>query len=180
MQAKQFKLLSDNVFPNGRVAMSYAPFTLRRPADISIWVDASLQIKCPSFGRDMHAALGNRDWAMFAHPDRDCIYDEAEVSATMSKYHGLPIFPQVEAYRSTVPPRDGLYACAVIVRREPASERMKAVNALWWEQNLKWTYQDQLSLPYVLRQKRQCEPTRIPGHLWSNKWFDVMPHNADT
>jgi hypothetical protein len=180
MQAKQFKLLSHKVFPNGRAADSFASSALRRPADISIWIDGSVQIRSSSFVRDLRAALGEQDWAMFSHPDRDCIYDEAQVCAAMFKYHGLPLFLQVEAYRSTVPPHGGLYACTVIVRREPAPEGLKAVNSLWWEENLRWTYQDQLSLPYVLRQMRQCEPIPIPGNLWSNKWFDLMPHNADT
>jgi len=180
MQAKWFKLLSHRIFPRGRLALRYAPFSLRRRADLSIWVDASLQIKGSGFVRDMRARLGGHDWAMFVHPDRDCIYDEARVSATLVKYRGLPILPQVEAYRSVVPPHSGLYACGIIVRHEPAPKRTKRANELWWKENLKWTYQDQLSLPYVLRKVGKCEPLHIPGHLRSNRWFDIMPHNTNT
>ena len=110
IQAKQFKLLSHSIFPGGRLAWRYAPFSLRRSADLSIWVDASLQIKSASFVRDLRAALGERDWAMFVHPERDCIYDEARFSAEMIKYRGLPVIRQVEAYKSIVPPHGGLYA----------------------------------------------------------------------
>jgi hypothetical protein len=97
----------------------------------------------------------------------------------MVKYHGLPVIPQVEAYRSAVPMHAGLYACGVIVRREP-SERLNRAHELWWQENIKWTYQDQLSLPYVLRQIGDCEPLPIPGHLLSNEWFDFLPHDNDT
>jgi hypothetical protein len=180
MQAKQFKLLSHRIFPRGRLAWRYAPFSRRRPADLSIWVDASIQIKSSTFVRDLRAALGRHDWAMFVHPDRDCIYDEALFSTEMIKYQGLPIERQAESYRSIVPPHGGLYACTVIVRREPAREQIESANELWWKENLKWTYQDQLSLPYVVRKIPNAEPTPIPGNLWSNGWFDIMPHNAET
>lgn len=180
MQAKQFKLLSHRIFPGGRLAWRYAPFTRRHSADLSIWIDASVQIKSAGFVRDLRAGLGARDWAMFVHPDRDCLYEEARVSAAMVKYRGLPVIQQVEAYRSIVPQHGGLYACTTIVRREPARELIRNANELWWQENLKWTYQDQLSLPYVLRKVVECEPASIPGHLRSNGWFDIIPHNAET
>jgi alkaline ceramidase TOD1/glycosyltransferase MUCI70-like protein len=176
MQAKYFKLLSHKVFPRGRLAARYAPFSVRRRADLSIWIDASLQIKNSAFVRDMREKLGGGNWAMFTHPDRDCIYDEALVSITMPKYEALPILPQVEAYRPVVPPHGGLYACGVIVRREPLAECLKPVQERWWEENVKWTYQDQLSLPFVLRSIEDCNPVRIFDPLRNNRWFDITPH----
>lgn len=176
MQAKRFKLLSHKIFPRGRLALRYAPFSLRWRADLSIWIDASLQIKSSTFASDMRNKLGAGDWAMFIHPDRDCIYEEALASITMRKYQDLPILPQVEAYRSVVPPHGGLYACTVIVRREPLAERCKTVNQFWWDENVKWTYQDQLSLPFALRCVGGCDPVRIFDNLWQNQWFDFVPH----
>jgi hypothetical protein len=179
MQAKYFKLLSHRIFPRGRLAARYAPFSVRRRADLSIWIDASLQIKSPAFVADMRDKLGRRSWAMFTHPERDCIYDEALVSITMPKYQALPILPQVEAYRSIVPPHGGLYACGIIVRREPLAECLKRVQERWWEENVKWTYQDQLSLPFVLRCVEDCSPVRILDPLRNNRWFDIIPHNTN-
>ncbi len=160
--------------------MRYAPLSVRRRADLSIWIDASLRIKSSTFVADMRDHLGVGDWAMFAHPWRDCIYDEAAASVILPKYQDLPILAQVEAYRSVVPPHAGLYACGVIVRREPTSDRMKKANELWWQENLKWTYQDQLSLPYVLRNVGNCDLIRIPGNLFSNAWLKLTPHNSTT
>ena len=179
IQAKWFKLLSHKVFPRGRLAWRYAPFSRRRRANLSIWVDGSIQIKGSGFVRDMQAGLGGHNWAMFTHPTRDCIYDEATRSLSMPKYRDLPISQQVESYRSVVPPHGGLYACGVIVRHEPATELIKKVNLLWWKEILKWTYQDQLSLPHVLRKVGECEPQHIPGDLRRNIWFDIIRHNTD-
>jgi hypothetical protein len=178
MHAKYFKLLSHRVFPRGRLAARYAPFSVRRRADLSIWIDAHLQIKNPAFVSDMRGKLGSGNWAMFTHPDRDCIYEEALVSIKMPKYQSLPILPQVDSYRSIVPPHGGLYACGIIVRREPSAECLRRVHERWWEENVKWTYQDQLSLPFVLRCVGECNPVRICELLWKNQWFDINPHNT--
>ena len=145
--AKRFKLLSHRIFPDGRLAREYARFSLRRRVDLSIWVDASIRIKSPSFVRGMRGNLGDGDWAMFVHPDRDCIYEEALICVTLAKCQGLPILPQVDAYRSTVPPHSGLYACGIIVRRESSVERLNRVHELWWEENLKWTYRESAFSP---------------------------------
>jgi hypothetical protein len=177
MQAKRFKLLSHSIFPNGRLAARYAPFSIRRRADLSIWIDANVRIKSPSFVKDMRKKLGAREWAMFVHPWRDCIYEESEVSLTLPKYQGLPIVEQRESYRPVVPPHGGLYACGIIVRREPPSEGLKRVHELWWEENVRWTYQDQISLPFVLRSVGGCEPVGIADDQYRNPWFDIIPHD---
>ena len=175
LQAKRFKILSHEIFPG----VPYLPFLFRRRYDMSIWIDASLQITSSTFVKDMRSKLGDGEWAMFVHPDRDCIYEEALTSITMRKYQDVPILPQVETYRSVVPPHGGLYACTVIVRREPSTKRLKRVHSLWWEENCKWTYQDQLSLPFVLRSVGGCDPVLIQDCLWQNQWFAFVPHNAD-
>jgi hypothetical protein len=175
IQAKRFKILSHEIFPGE----PFLPFLFRRRYDMSIWIDASLQITSSTFVKDMRSKLGDGEWAMFVHPDRDCIYEEALTSITMRKYQDVPILPQVETYRSVVPPHGGLYACTVIVRREPSTKRLKRVHSLWWEENCKWTYQDQLSLPFVLRSVGGCDPVLIQDCLWQNQWFAFTPHNSD-
>ncbi len=175
LQAKRFKILSHKIFAGVR----YALFSFRRRVDLSIWIDASLQITSSTFVKDMRNKLSDGDWAMFVHPDRDCIYEEALASIPMRKYQRLPILSQVETYRSVVRPHSGLYACTVIVRREPSTERLKRVHMLWWEENVNWTYQDQLSLPFVLRSVGGCDPVVISDCLWQNRWFAFVPHNSD-
>ncbi len=180
LQSRRFKLLSHRIFPRGRLAWRYAPMSRRRRGDLLIWVDGSIQIKNPSFVRDMRAVLGEDDWAMFAHPDRDCIYDEAQLISTMAKHRGLPVLSQAKAYESVVPVHGGLYAATMIVRRGQASGRIKRANELWWRELQKWTNRDQVSLPYILRIVEKCDPLHIPGQLRSNKWFNIVPHSRNT
>jgi O-antigen biosynthesis protein len=184
MQAKRFKLLSHKVFREGRLALAYrwqrGLWSLRHRYASSIWVDGNIAIKGQSFAKDVLDAASDAGWAMFRHPDRDCIFDEAFVSAKMKKYEGLPVREQVEAYRREgVPEHGGLFACGVIARKEPLRDALRRVNELWWKENVKWTYQDQLSLPYVLK-KTGAIVGIIPGNLWQNQWFDVIQHRMPT
>jgi O-antigen biosynthesis protein len=175
MRAKRPKILSHEYFPGGR--WRPASFWSRaRSYDLSIWVDGSIEIGSSRFVGDMRALLGAGDWAMFRHPDRDCIYEEAELSLTLPKYQGLPIHEQVETYRGLVPPHAGLYACGVIVRREPVSELLQAAALSWWSENVRWTYQDQLSLPYVIAKHPGSAPVAIDAPLRSNAWFRIRKH----
>ena len=67
----------------------------------------------------------------------------------------------------------------MIARREPLAERLKRVNDLWWAENESWTYQDQISLPVVLRSIGGCDPVKIPENIRRNQWFSILPHNSD-
>ncbi len=176
LRAKRPKILAHEVFPGGRWKPS-APFWSRtRKFDLSIWVDGSIEIESPTFVSDMRKLLGRGEWAMFRHPDRDCIYEEAELSLTLPKYQGLPIREQVESYRGVVPPHAGLFACGIIVRREPVSERLQAAALSWWDENVRWTYQDQLSLPFVIAKHPGCAPVAIESSLRANEWFRIRRH----
>jgi len=183
MQAKYFKLMSHEIFPRGRLSLRYVwhhpELWLSRRYDVCIWLDGGLMIKSPRFVHDMVRALDGAEWALFNHPDRDCIYEEAEVSLTMRKYQSLPINQQVASYRESVPPHGGLYACGIIVRAEPSSSEMQRLNRAWWDENVKWTYQDQLSLPFIMSRFPSCRPAIIDGNLWRNDWFTHAPHAAD-
>lgn len=182
LRAKYFKLMSHLVFPHGRLAWRYAPLAAsldrRQRYDAVIWIDGSVQIKSPRFAEELVAHVGVSDWAMFVHPDRGCINDEAELSLTMAKYRGLPIRARIEAYRREgYPAKAGLSATGIIARRA-ASPKLATINAAWWVENCRWTYQDQLSLPVVLwRLGAGCDPIR--HNLWSNDWFDCLPHRSE-
>ena len=183
MQAKYFKVLSHKVFPGGRLSWRNR---LRRGGwslgqhiyTHSIWIDGRLIIKSPSFARDLAPPAAETGWAMFSHPDRDNIFDEAEVCATMVKCQGLPVIEQVESYRHAGFNGGGLRACTVIARAEPEKDRLREANAVWWREINAWTYRDQLSLPYVLWKTRTPIGV-IPGNLWQNQWFDWAEHLSD-
>ena len=142
--------------------------------DISIWIDASITVTdVHEMVRVCKAALGKRDVAFFKHPERDNIFDEAAVSITLPKYAGLPLIQQVESYAAEGLPRaSGLWAGGVIIRRHNP-KRIK-FEADWWEECKKWSYQDQLSLPYVLW-SRDLKPGVIPGSVYKTAFHTWTP-----
>jgi hypothetical protein len=185
MRAKFFKLMSHKIFPGGHLAFRYNGWRrIFKPKkySASIWIDGRFQVTSSSFARDLVSIVDSSGWAMFRHSVRDCIYDEAAESRLMRKYRNVPLDAQVAAYRNAgFPEKSGLYECGIIARREPLSFPLKAINAQWWDDNLRWTYQDQVSLPFVLQDYPASRPAIIPGQLFSNHWtaWPEPPHNSE-
>jgi len=179
LRAKYFKILSHRIFPNGRPSPAEGfAFCLRRHFrryDYLIWIDGSGQIKSSDFAARTVSQIGPSGWAMFSHPERNCIYDEMQVSATMPKYQKLPMAAQIDSYRAEgYPAANGLEACGVIVRAARRKD-LSEINEMWWLEQLRWTYQDQLSLPVVLhRLGRGCDT--LEGDLWRNDLIGWAPH----
>jgi hypothetical protein len=96
----------------------------------------------------------------------------------MPKYHNLPLHDQVATYRAEgYPEHHGLMACTVIARHFN-DDRLECINEAWWQENLRWTYQDQLSLPVVLwRQGLAYDAVEM--NLWNNDWFTWAPHRSE-
>lgn len=119
--------------------------------DVSVWIDGSAVIRTPEFEKWCLEQLGDGDIALIKHPERDCIYDEANYCQFMAKYAGVPVMEQVGEYgKQGYPAHNGLWACGLLIRRH--NEKIKKFNKLWWEHNKKYTYQDQLSFPVCARE----------------------------
>jgi hypothetical protein len=118
--------------------------------DVSLWVDGSMEILVNDYVLRCLTALGEDDWACVPHPARQCIYPEAEYSATLTwRYDSPSIRAQAEFY-SAFHPRDwGLIATGANVRRHTPD--VIELCHQWWDENLNWSHQDQLSLPVLLR-----------------------------
>lgn len=142
--------------------------------DVSIWVDASITLHA-GFVEHALRALGDDDWAMVPHPWRDCIFDEAEYSASLPRYAslGTAIRRQAAWYTEMGHPTHwGLPATGVIVRRHtPAVARL---SDYWWHECFHWSHQDQISLPVLMRSFAHDVKYNynLPWeHLWS-----LSPH----
>ena len=97
---------------------------------VSIWIDGSAVIRTPDFVQWCLDQLGDGDIALIKHPDRDCIYDEANFCQFMPKYQGVPVIEQVEEYKKRgCPAHNGLWACGLLIRRN--NDKIKKFNKLW-------------------------------------------------
>ncbi len=146
-------------------------------AEVNVWLDASIEVVSPRFVEWLLGQLGDADLAMFAHPQRDSLLAEAWESKPMPKYEGQPVVEQATEYlASGHDDRYGLWAGCVIVSRP--SQRVRALGDAWLREQLLWTYQDQISLPYLLS-LHGFKPVGLAGSIYDRRWFRFHDHMRD-
>jgi len=145
-------------------------------ADVSLWVDGSMQIVVDDYVDRCLAALDVDDWSCVRHPVRACIYPEAELSATLTwRYDAASINAQAAWYRAIGHPANwGLVATGANVRRHTAN--VVELGELWWQECLNWSHQDQLSLPVLLRLSEGKVPFNY--NLPWFQWWHLYEHGA--
>jgi hypothetical protein len=150
----------------------------------SIWIDANTEIISATFAREALDAMHD-NIALYAHPQRDCIYLEASASLRLApkKYRHTPIRAQAAHYRAEGhPAHGGLYACGTIARTH--NPQIVELGRRWWTECVRWTYQDQLSFPVVCRQL-ELSPGRFDHRQigarthFGNRWQILHPHRSD-
>lgn len=130
----------------------YAPY-----ADMTVWMDGSLQLLTDNALEEIVAEARGlvTPMAQVAHPDRDCIYEEAEFCLPIPKYADQPMLAQVEHYRSKGHRRHaGLWATGLIVRSYfggHGRDEHRQFGDAWLREQMRWTFQDQLSEAPLLR-----------------------------
>ncbi|WP_329336099.1 DUF616 domain-containing protein [Streptomyces sp. NBC_01352] len=139
-------------------------------APVSLWVDASFRVVSTQFVVEATAGLTEAEpIAQFVHPWRDCLFAEAEESARLAKYVGEPVLEQAESYRQAGHPEAwGLWATGVIARRHTAAVR--ELGARWLHETYEWSFQDQISQPFALRETG-LRPTALPGMHLATPWL---------
>jgi hypothetical protein len=132
LQAKRYKVLPHELFPH---------------AEHSLWIDSSFSLAVdPRYLVD--SCLKETDLALFAHPWRDCIYEEAAACIADGLDLSERIERQVERYRAEgYPARNGLAACGILLRRH--TRETERLNRVWWAEILRYSVRDQLSFDYV-------------------------------
>lgn len=151
-------------------------------ADVTVWMDAACRLLQPDSLEKIvkPAVTAEQPIAQIRHPWRDCIYKEAEASIGMPKYTGRPIREQVEHYGKMGHPVGwGMWATGLIVRTSHASwsehERLEEFGKDWLFEQCRWTYQDQLSEPFLLR-KYGMRPFELPISLHGSGVLEWRNH----
>lgn len=146
-------------------------------ADLIVWLDGSIFPQSGLVER-MIADLGDGDVAFHPHPDRQSIVAEARASIPLPKYEGHDVMAQAEAYVAAGHPHDwGLWASTLFVVRN--SLKVRQFGQLWLDECVRWTVQDQLPLPVLLR---QCglDVRPLSGGLRGNPLFGIRRHSDRT
>lgn len=136
-------------------------------APASLWVDASFRVVSETFVAE---ALAYADpIAQFVHPWRDCLHAEARESAGLAKYEGEPSLEQAEHYRRLGHPEGwGLWATGVIARQH--TDEVRYLGERWLAETYQWSFQDQISQPFVLREVG-LRPAALPGTHLATPWL---------
>lgn len=138
-------------------------------ADLIVWIDCSIDPR-PTLVEWLLDSLGDADLGACRHPERSCIVDEARVSSRLPKYAGFPLTEQAAHYvREGHPRRWGLWAGGVMVRRRGVW------GADWLAEQVRWSTQDQISLPPVVR-RHILTVADLPGGLLWNPHFGIDEH----
>lgn len=141
-----------------------------------IWIDGDMEILTPGFVPEIISFLNN-GFVISPHFDnRHCAYTEAEIRP--KKYAKEPLDQQVAFYKQEGFPKDfGLYECGVSAR-DMTNLEVKKLGEFWYEQNMTWSYQDQVSLPYCLW-KTGYKPDVLPQSFRDYNWVRINAHTRE-
>lgn len=140
-------------------------------ADVWVWVDGQIQVKdgLRDFAVD---SLADNPLAAFQHPERDCLFDEAEVCEQRSLASQDMLRRQTNHYRREgMPTRWGLWECAVLVWSRAGEE----FGRLWWSEVSSYSLRDQIALPFLLWQMNMKMGT-LPGRSRRNPYTAWTSH----
>lgn len=142
--------------------------------DVVIWQDGCGMLK--QHPERIAGLLGENDIAAFAHPSRECVYQEAEAAIELGKAPEDVVSKQVRYLKQLGYPRcNTLHATGLVVRRQTSI--IKELNQEWWSQCEVFSSRDQLSFDCALW-KQWLDITTIPGNLWENPYIDFRGHNG--
>jgi len=147
---------------------------------LSLFIDGSIEIVDVDIIDKLSNFLHN-GWATYIHPSgRKCIKSELAESLPMEKYQDLPLREQVDHYFNQGMPEDfGLWACGVMLR----DGKFEDFGSKWMLENLAWTYQDQLSLPYLVwKEKFPLDSITLDQYAFisgEDVLFNIVAHNRD-
>lgn len=116
--------------------------------EYSLWIDGNMSLKKTPQSL-VKRLLGDNDLAIFKHPKRDCIYDEATRCAVAGLDDPEVIIEQVSRYeRAGYAKHKGLCECGVIIRRH--TPKVIEFNNYWFSEYCRGSVRDQISFMYAV------------------------------
>jgi len=117
-------------------------------SEYSIYIDGNIKL-ITSPEKLIEKYLKDCDLAVYKHPNRDCIYDEAMVCAKMGLDNAEVIIHQAKSYEdSGYGKHKGLAECGIIMRRH--TKKVEEFNNAWWAEYCVHSRRDQISFMYAV------------------------------
>jgi len=141
------------------------------PTRYSIWVDGNVFLKRPA--KEFIGLLEGAEIAVFRHPAKNCLYEEAKDCMARGIGNLETIEKQIERYREEgFPERAGLGACYLIIRKH--TKRIERLNEKWWAEICKGSVRDQISFPYVFYKAVKYLPSQL-----LDDYLERKPHKNE-
>lgn len=145
--------------------------------DISVYIDGNIQIleQVEPLVEDYLSAV---DFALYKHPKRSSVFEEAEACIERNKADEGPIREQLEHYHDAGFPDDQALSANRILFRRHQKPEIKELMGSWWREVSERVRRDQLSLMFVLWE-HNLEYNLIPHSVRDAPQFDIHPHRPD-
>ena len=144
-------------------------------ANYSLWMDGnySLRTRLDTLIKNW---LKGYDMAVFNHPGRDCIYEEAVKCYELQKGDLDRVEEQEMQYHKEGYPRhNGLVQCTVILRKH--SKEMERFNEAWWAEICRYSNRDQISFPKIIKNfNLKVNVLRGKGYAENHPYFNWVSH----
>lgn len=169
MKAKYFKMQTHRLYPH---------------YDAYIWIDGNVSIRSRNFAAVLASNLNGYDIVIRKHPERDCIYTEAQSvmdgmkngdKYLIRRYATHPLVPEANSYRlKGYPEHAGLYWCGCFMRWNNA--RVNLFFDHWWDKTLQWSSFDQLSFPYLVMEHKMDLRVQEWAPYYKNELMEIVAH----
>ena len=127
--------------------------------EFSVWIDSNVKILDEYiYTRSQHLFNKGVSIASVKHPERDCIYDEAEKCLALGKDKKKNIELVTDLLkRENYPRNNGLFESNLLFRNH-THQLIIDFNSLWWFYLNKYSRRDQLTMCFVLWKKEiKCQ-----------------------
>ena len=139
--------------------------------DLSIWVDGNV-----SLIGDLNELLEQTledDCSIYIpnHPQRNCIYDEANMVIRIKKDTKENVLSQINGYEGEGFPKNyGLVQSNIIIRKHNNKDCIKIMES-WFNELRDKSHRDQLSFNYVLWKNQDVKVEYLDKNIYKSKWF---------
>lgn len=164
--------MEETTLDNNRKAKQYKllPHKYLKDYKYSFWLDGTFKIKGSIREYIYKNIKASSSMLCVVHTERDCVYEEYEASKIIPRYPRAVMEEQINYYKSQgFPKKYGLGVMGAIFRKHNDSSVIKVMED-WWEENIRFTNQDQLSFAYVAW-KNDFHPSVSLIYYWDNEYW---------
>ena len=147
------------------------PHLLLSEYDISIWVDGNVTLK-GDLNKFVNGVITS-DCSVYVpkHPQRDCIYAEANVVVKMGKDKSEITKPQMDRYKKEgFPEKYGLLQSNIMLRKHNNSDCIKLMED-WFKEVKNGSHRDQLSFNYTSWKNIDVKVIYLDKNIYKSEFF---------